>query len=165
VTAVRPGTNPMPVEAVAERLAADFADDLSDVRVQEPDTVVARLAPERLKDAARRLKAHPEVGYETLNFIAGVDRVTCFECVYHLYSWKTNTWLELHVRLPRQAPRVETVTDVWPAADWHEREAWDMVGIEFTGHPDLRRILLKDDFIGHPLRKDYVDLPENHPHV
>jgi NADH-quinone oxidoreductase subunit C len=54
---------------------------------------------------------------------------------------------------------------VWPGADWHEREAWDMLGITYLGHPDLRRILLKDDFIGHPLRKDYVDLVENHPHV
>ena len=57
------------------------------------------------------------------------------------------------------------MTGIWPAADWHERESWDMVGIVYAGHPDLRRILLKDDFVGHPLRKDYVDLAENHPHV
>jgi NADH-quinone oxidoreductase subunit C len=54
---------------------------------------------------------------------------------------------------------------VWPSADWHERESWDMVGIRYLGHPDLRRILLKDDFVGHPLRKDYVDSAENHPHA
>ena len=54
---------------------------------------------------------------------------------------------------------------MWPAADWHERESWDLLGIRYVGHPDLRRILLKDDFVGHPLRKDYVDLVENHPHV
>ena len=118
-----------------------------------------------LKDVARRLKADPEVGYETLNFVAGVDRVEHLESVYHVYSWKTNTYLELHVEVPRDKAELDTVSDVWPAADWHEREAWDMVGIRYIGHPDLRRILLKDDFVGHPLRKDYVDLVENHPHV
>lgn len=159
------GSNPMSMDAIGRLLLERFAGSLDDVRIQEPQTVVARCAREHLKDVAARLKADPEVGYETLNFIAGVDRRTSFEAVYHVYSWKTNTWLELHVSLPKDDPSVDTVTDVWPAANWHEREAWDMVGIRFEGHPDLRRILLKDDFIGHPLRKDYVDLAENHPHA
>jgi NADH-quinone oxidoreductase subunit C len=159
------GSNPMSMDAIAALLLERFADALADVRVQEPDTVVAQCAREHLADVAARLKADPEVGYETLNWIAGVDRQTAFEAVYHVYSWKTNTWLELHVQVPRADPEVATVSGVWPAADWHEREAWDMVGIRFTGHPDLRRILLKDDFVGHPLRKDYIDLAENHPHV
>ena len=97
--------------------------------------------------------------------IAAVDYRTHFESVYHLYSYATNTYLELHVAVPRAKASVETVCDIWPAADWHEREAWDMMGIRYEGHPDLRRILLKDDWIGHPLRKDYVDLAENHPNV
>jgi NADH-quinone oxidoreductase subunit C len=159
------GSNPMSLEAVGERLVAAFASDLQDVRLQEPDTIVARCEPGSLKDVARRLKADPEVSYETLNFIAGVDKVRCLESVYHVYSWKTNTYLELHVEVDRGKAVVDTVVDVWPAADWHERESWDMVGIRYLGHPDLRRILLKDDFIGYPLRKDYVDLIENHPHV
>jgi NADH-quinone oxidoreductase subunit C len=159
------GGNPMSMDAIAALLAGRFAGDLTDVRIQEPDTIVARCAREKLVAVAERLKADAEVGYETLNFIAGVDHRTSFETVYHVYSWKTNTWIELHVELPRTDPEVATVSGVWPAAGWHEREAWDMVGITFTGHPDLRRILLKDDFIGHPLRKDYVDLAENHPHV
>ena len=127
--------------------------------------MVAKVAREKLRDVAARLKADPEVGYETLNWVAGVDRRTALESVYHVYSWKTNTWIELHVTVPRAKAEVDTVCDIWPAADWHEREAWDMVGIRYVGHPDLRRILLKDDFVGHPLRKDYVDLAENHPHV
>jgi len=155
----------MTMDAIAVHLAATFAGDLEGVRIQEPDTVVARCAREKLKDVARRLKGDADAGYETLNWIAGVDRRTSIESVYHVYSWKTNTYIELHVELPRAKPEVDTVSDVWPAADWHEREAWDMVGIVFIGHPDPRRILLKDDFIGHPLRKDYVDLAENHPHV
>ena len=159
------GTNPMDMDAIATLLAADFAAALTDVRVQEPDTVVARCERGALKDVARRLKAHPEIGYETLNFVAGVDWVERLESVYHVFSWKTNTYLELHVEVPNAEAEVDTVCDVWPAADWHEREAWDMVGITYLGHPDLRRILLKDDFVGHPLRKDYVDLVENHPHA
>jgi NADH-quinone oxidoreductase subunit C len=158
------GTNAMAMDAIAARLVADFA-DLIDVRVQEPDTVVAGCQRGVLKDVARRLKAHPEIGYETLNFVAGVDKMKHFESVYHVYSWKTNTYLELHVEVPRAKAEVDTVCDVWPAADWHERESWDMFGIVYVGHPDLRRILLKDDFVGHPLRKDYVDLVENHPHA
>jgi NADH-quinone oxidoreductase subunit C len=158
-------SNPMSMDAIAAHLLENFAGDVGDVRIQEPDTIVAKVAREKLKHVAARLKADPEVGYETLNWVAGVDRRTAFEAVYHVYSWRTNTWIELHVEIPRGNPEVDTVSDIWPAADWHEREAWDMVGIKFLGHPDLRRILLKDDFIGHPLRKDYVDLAENHPHV
>jgi NADH:ubiquinone oxidoreductase subunit C len=159
------GTNPLGIDAIAARLAADFAAELTDVRVQEPDTVVAGCDRAALKHTARRLKAHPEIGYETLNFVAGVDQVSHLESVYHVYSWKTNTYLELHVEVPTAAAQVDTVCDVWPAADWHERESWDLVGIRYLGHPDLRRILLKDDFVGHPLRKDYVDLVANHPHA
>ena len=158
------GTNPMEMDAIAARLVADFP-ELDDVRVREPDTVVAHCSRAALKDVAQRLKAHAEVGYETLNFVAGIDRVKALESMYNLYSWKTNTSLELHVEVPRSGAEVDTVTDVWPAADWHEREAWDMFGIRYVGHPDLRRILLRDDFVGHPLRKDYVDTAENHPHA
>lgn len=159
------GTVKLTMDEIAERLAAEFAGALDDVRVQEPDTVVARLDRTKLKDVARRLKAHPELAYETLNWIAAVDLGGQLESVYNVYSWKTNTWIELHVAVPRAKAELDTVTDVWPAADWHEREAWDMMGIRYLGHPDLRRILLKDDFVGHPLRKDYVDLAENHPHA
>jgi NADH-quinone oxidoreductase subunit C len=159
------GTVTLGMDEIAGRLAAAFADDLADVRVQEPDTVVARLERAKLKDVARRLKELPQLAYETLNWIAGVDLGSQLESVYHVYSWRTNTYLELHVTVPRAKAELDTVTGVWPAADWHEREAWDMVGIRYLGHPDLRRILLKDDFVGHPLRKDYVDLAENHPHV
>jgi NADH-quinone oxidoreductase subunit C len=159
------GSNPLSMDAIAALLLERFAGELDDVRIQEPDTIVASVAREKLKAVAARLKADAEIGYETLNWVAGVDRRTAFESVYHVYSWKTNTWLEIHVELPKGKPEVDTVCDIWPSADWHERESWDMVGIRYIGHPDLRRILLKDDFIGHPLRKDYVDLAENHPHV
>ena len=129
------GSNPMSMDAIAALLVERLGADLEDVRIQEPDTVVAKVAREKLKDVAARLKADADVGYETLNWIAGVDRRTGFESVYHVYSWKTNTWIELHVDVPKDDPEVVTVTDVWPAADWHEREAWDMVGIRLRRPP------------------------------
>ena len=160
------GSNPMSMDAIAALLVERFGADLEDVRIQEPDTVVARCAREQLKDVAARLKADADVGYETLNWIAGVDRRTAFESVYHVYSWKTNTYLELHVDLPRAKAggRHASPTSGRPRTGTSARPGTWSASC-FVGHPDLRRILLKDDFVGHPLRKDYVDLAENHPHV
>jgi NADH-quinone oxidoreductase subunit C len=153
--AVTVGSHPMSMDAIAALLVERFAGELTDVRIQEPDTIVARCAREHLKGVAAHLKADADAGYETLNWIAGVDRRTSFESIYHVYSWKTNTYLELHVDLPRAKPEVDTVTGIWPAADWHERESWDMVGIVYTGHPDLRRILMWDGYPYFPLRKEF----------
>jgi NADH-quinone oxidoreductase subunit C len=139
--------------------------ELTELRIQDPDTVIAQVDPAALKRVARRLHDLPEIAFDSLTLISTVDYGPHFDCVYHLYSFAANRYLELHVRLPRGKPAVDTVSDVWPSANWHEREAWDMMGIRFLGHPDPRRILLKDDWIGHPLRKDYVDLIENHPYV
>ncbi|MBM3146863.1 MAG: NADH-quinone oxidoreductase subunit C [Actinobacteria bacterium] len=152
-------------DELAARLARGFAGDLTDLAVQEPDTVVARLSRDKVKDVARRLHDLDETPVDSLTLISSVDYVTHLECVYHLYSYAADLYVELHVELPRGTPTVATVSDVWPGADWHEREAWDMMGIVFEGHPDPRRILLKDDWIGHPLRKDYVDDVRNHPYV
>jgi NADH-quinone oxidoreductase subunit C len=160
----RIGSADMTIDQVAARLKGEIA-ELDDVRIQVPDTVVCRVDPATLKDVAHRVRDIEGCGYEMLNFIAAVDRGDKLEAVYHLYSFVSNSYLELHVGLPRGKAEVDTVSDVWPAADWHEREAWDMMGIKFLGHPDLRRILLRDDFVGHPLRKDYADLVENHPYA
>ena len=79
------------------------------------------------------------------------------EVVYHLYSYRHDHLFVLKVLLPRDDAAVPTVENVWAVANWHEREAYDMFGIVFEGHSDLRRILLPDDWVGHPLRKDWVD--------
>jgi len=75
--------------------------------------------------------------------------------VYNLFSYRHRHRVTLKVVMPRDGAHVPTVTHLWPAVDWHEREAYDLVGVVFDGHPDLRRILLPDDWEGHPLRKDY----------
>jgi NADH-quinone oxidoreductase subunit C len=85
----------------------------------------------------------------------GAEEDPRFEVIYHLFSTKTYQRIRLKVLLSDDDPHVQTVTTVWRTANWHERETWDMFGVIFDGHPDLRRILLPSDFDGHALRKDY----------
>jgi len=98
------------------------------------------------------------LGYDENGEPEQSDRVAegDFGVLYSLYSYKHGHKFTLTVRVTRQEASVPTVSSVWPTASWHEREAYDLVGISFTGHPDLRRILLDDEWEGHPLRKDYV---------
>jgi len=109
-----------------------------------------------LPDTARRLRA---AGFDYLLFMTAVDRPEAarFEVVYLLTRYDDGRQLALLADVPREAPEIDTVSGIWAGADWHERETYDMFGIVFRGHPFLRRILLDDDWPGHPLRKDYVD--------
>jgi len=93
-----------------------------------------------------------------LSSVTAVDRYPSeprFEVVYHLHSVERKERVRLKCMLPGAAPEIESVTGVWRSANWYERETWDLFGIHFTGHPDLKRIMLPDDWEGHPLRKDY----------
>lgn len=113
---------------------------------------------EYIVEVARFLKENKELDFDFLSDLCGVDHVETsgvFEVVYHLYSINKNHRLRLKVPIPSTEPSVSTVTNVWSTANWHERETYDMFGIKFDGHPDLRKILTPDDFEGHPLRKDY----------
>jgi len=96
--------------------------------------------------------------YSRMNYmraVTGIERADCFEVAYNLANIPTGTRLCLHVRCPKDNPKVPSLTPLWPGAELQEREAYDMFGIIFEGHHDLRRILLDDKFINHPLRKDY----------
>ncbi len=92
-------------------------------------------------------------GVDYLHWEEKADR---FEVVYNLYSSRRNHRLFVKVPVPESDVTVDTVSDLWPAADWYEREVWDMFGVVFMGHPKLKRILMYDEFQGHPLRKDYA---------
>jgi NADH-quinone oxidoreductase subunit C len=109
---------------------------------------------EALHGAAVNLKA---LGFERFGFVTAVDRGEYFELVCRLQSAEFGAGLFLKAEIPRDDAVSDSFTDLWPAADWHEREVYDLFGIVFTGHPDMRRILLPDDWVGHPLRKDYQD--------
>ncbi|HEY1068757.1 MAG TPA: NADH-quinone oxidoreductase subunit C [Pirellulales bacterium] len=133
------------------------------------------VAGERLVEVCLALRDAPAFRFEFLNCLSGVDYSTKpvkkgtkltftehVEVVYHLTSFTHRKRLVLKVVLPRwkddaagHLPTCPSVAAVWRTAEWHEREIYDLVGVEFTGHPDLRRILCPDDWVGHPLRKDY----------
>lgn len=108
--------------------------------------------------ACRWLKSDPELLFDMLTDMTAVDylpRDPRFEVVYQLYSVQKKHHLRLKVRLPEKDPTVETLCELWPIANWLEREIWDLYGIRFRNHPNLKRILLYEEFVGHPLRKDY----------
>lgn len=124
--------------------------------------VTAVVDAPRLLEVMRLLRDDPATRFDMLMDLSGVDYLGYpgrsgprFEVAYHLYSLERNHRLRVRVGAGAEAPEVDSVTPLWPAADWMEREAFDLYGIRFRGHPDLRRILLYDEFEGHPLRKDY----------
>jgi NADH/F420H2 dehydrogenase subunit C len=100
-----------------------------------------------------------QLGFDLLSCISGVDMLDHLETVYHLRSTTRGRLLQLKVRLDHEQPEVDSVVSVWPTANWLERETYDLFGIKFTGHPDLRRMLLDDDFEGYPLLKSFHQVP------
>ena len=111
---------------------------------------------EKSYELLSRLK---EMGFGYLNCVSSVDWIASdeLEAVYNLSSLEEPTKVLVRVRVPREDPVIRSVVSLWSTADWHEREVYDLMGIRFDGHPDLRRILTSEDWVGHPLRKDYQD--------
>ena len=134
---------------------------------QDPALVVPA---EQINDTCRHLRESPHFSFEQCILVTGthmlerkdkksgeITRAAGFELIYHLRSLRHHRLLALKVVLPMSdEPSVDSIAEIWPAANWHERETYDMLGIRFTGHPDLTRILLPEDWEGFPLRKDYV---------
>jgi NADH-quinone oxidoreductase subunit C len=120
--------------------------------VPEPSIKLPR---EAISKVALMLRDDPQLAFDCLMCITGVDKPTELQAVYHLYSMKHDHRVALRCAVSKEDATIPSVTPVWAAADWHEREAFDMIGITFSGHPDHRRILTDDDWVGHPLRKDY----------
>ncbi len=166
---------PTPVNPLAEATVAfvreRFAADLVDVAVHRGETTLV-LRPEAIARVGLALRDAPALRYNYLADVTAVDwpeREPRYDVVYHLLSLETNAVIRLKVRVGDEAtphPMVPSVTSVWPTANWFEREAFDLFGIVFEGHPQLERILMPDDWVGHPLRKDYpltgIRLPEPH---
>jgi NADH-quinone oxidoreductase subunit C len=121
----------------------------------EATVVIGR---ERAADVFGMLRQEPRFGFDLLVDITAVDflgRTPRFEVVYHLYSLAHRHRLRVKIPVAEDDCRVPSVTALWKSANWLEREVWDMFGVRFDGHPDLRRILMYESFEGHPLRKDY----------
>lgn len=143
----------MTIDELRDHLCATYPDLCPLFSIEFGDGVLV-VEPERLHAAASDLK---NLGFDLLGLLVAVDYGATFELVYRIRAREMHAGIFLKTRLPRENPVVPSVVDLWPAANWHEREAFDLMGIRFEGHPDLRRILLTDDWVGHPLRKDYVD--------
>lgn len=109
------------------------------------------------KQAALQLRNFNQMPFDFLFCLTCVDWKTHFTMVYHLRSKKTNDNIVIKVKLNRETPEIDTVSDIWRTAEFHEREVFDLFGIVFLQHPDLRRLFLTDDWVGYPLRKDYDD--------
>ncbi len=121
------------------------------------DEVSFQVPAERLLEAARLLR--DELGFDALLDVTAVDYWPegrpRFHVVYQFYSYTHNVAVRLRVPVEEVAAEVPSLVGLYPSANWYEREVWDMFGIRFAGHPDLRRILMPYDWVGHPLRKDY----------
>jgi NADH-quinone oxidoreductase subunit C len=130
---------------------------LQTLQAQGDDIVILERAG--LRESFRLFKEDSKLNYDFLSDITAVDywqkKDPRFEVVYQITSLKNRRRLRVRVPVPESDPTVESLTPLWRGANFLEREVWDLFGIRFTGHPDLRRILLYDEFQGHPLRKDY----------
>ncbi len=144
----------MTTQDVLQALQKNFPDANFELHEIQPESAI-RIPGERIADIAAYLKETPELSFDALMCLSAVDRQGSFEVVYHIHSMKHNHRTVLKVSLPGENPQVPTVSHIWRTAEWHEREAYDLVGVEFLNHPDPRRILLPDDWVGHPLKKDY----------
>lgn len=153
-------------EAILKIISDAFPDEVVEVVIEgvHPHVVVRS---ERWHELALFLRDDQRLRFDWLRCISAVDHIEdkLFTLVYDLHAtqagakpsdnWTARNEIAIKVRVDRDDPHVASVADVWPAADWHEREAYDLFGIIFDGHPDLRRILCCDDWEGYPLRKDY----------
>lgn len=107
---------------------------------------------------AQALRNEADFKFDSMMCVTGLDKGPgdVLWVAYNLHSMELGHKLEVRIEVSRDKARIPSIANIWRTADWHEREAYDLIGIEFTGHPDFRRILLPDDWIGHPLRKDYI---------
>ena len=155
-------------------LQSQFGPAITEARPEAIDPFVT-VGIDHLREISRFLRDDPRLKFELLNCVTGVDYLETdakkvakagfephLEVVYHFSSFTHNHRFTLKLTMPRwrdniegQLPEVPSIADLYPTADWHERETFDLLGVRFTGHPDLRRILMAEDWDGHPLRKDY----------
>ena len=150
----------MDAQAIHAALVTRFGERITGSAL-EAGSPFAIVATDAIAEVAAFCKADPALALDNLMCLSGVDypkeTPPRMEVVYHLFSYRQLHTFALKVQVPRENPAVPTVEGVWGVANWHEREAWDLFGIVFTGHSDMRRILLPDDWEGHPLRKDWQD--------
>lgn len=146
-------------KAIFDLLAGKHGDAVADLTVDAVKDPFFKVKPASWLDVARTLRDTPELGFDFLNVVTAVDWIkqNLIQVVYHLYSYRHRHSIVAKIDLPRDKPQVASVASIWRTANWQEREQYDLLGVEFTGHPELRRLLMPDDWVGHPMRKDYKE--------
>jgi NADH-quinone oxidoreductase subunit C len=142
-----------------EKLKQRWPESITEIHAHRGDET-AIVKRESFLDIARFIKKDPEFDMNILMDQTAVDGLGMnwrprYEVVYHFYSLKKNHRLRIKVKIDERDMMMPSAVNLWPIANWFEREVWDMFGIRFDGHPNLKRILLYEEFVGHPLRKDY----------
>lgn len=144
-------------EIIGQKIQNRFGSRIHDLILNDKHPRV-HVAPQTWRELAVFLKTDPELIFDWLACLGGADYVAEDQLAVVVDLWSTihRHRFAVKVIMPRNEPILPSVCDLWPTANWHEREAYDLFGIHFEGHPDLKRILLADDWVGYPLRKDYV---------
>ncbi|GAB6463124.1 NADH-quinone oxidoreductase subunit C [Bacillus cereus] len=142
------------VEVIKEKLGEDILVD-SYINKLSKDVPTLVVESQKYYEVMELLRFHEGLAFDYMSELHATDFVTHMEVYVHLFSYGKKQSVAVKVKLDREAPQVESVTVLWKGADWPEREAYDLLGIVFKGHPNLSRILMPDDWVGHPLRKDY----------
>ncbi|HDR4480565.1 TPA: NADH-quinone oxidoreductase subunit C [Bacillus cereus] len=142
------------VEAIREKLGEGALVD-SYINKLSKDVPTLVVDPAKYYEVMESLRFHEGLAFDYMSELHATDFVTHMEVYVHLFSYGKKQSVAVKVKLDREAPQVESVTALWKGADWPEREAYDLLGIVFKGHPNLTRILMPDDWVGYPLRKDY----------
>ncbi|HTO97267.1 MAG TPA: NADH-quinone oxidoreductase subunit C [Myxococcales bacterium] len=153
----------MTFEEIQQRLAAKLGERIGALSPANKDPFLVVQAAD-LVAVCRLLKDDPDLAFDCLMNLSTVDwpKKNQIEVVYHLWSYPKRHSFILKVQLDRAGPEVPSVEPVWKSANWLEREQFDLMGVQFNGHPDLRRIMMPDDWVGHPLRKDYKEEAQWH---
>ncbi len=145
----------MSPQEIHDNLKAKFGDAVLDAKLDAPQAWI-RIDAQKTAEIAVFLRDEAQFLFDYLSCLSGVDyNDGNLGAVYHLYSTTHKHKIVLKAQCGKENPHVRSLSSVWGTANWHEREAFDLLGIVFDGHPDLRRILCPDDWEGHPLRKDY----------
>ncbi len=141
-------------EQIAEAINSKFTQGITSIEIA-PRRIFLTISKDILLPLCTKMK--DELGFEHVSSVCGVDTKTAFQTVYHISSYQNKVVTEIVVEnISYDQPEVESITPLWGGANWHERETYDMFGIRFLNHPKMERLLLSDDFMFFPMRKDYV---------
>ena len=152
----------MQAQEIFDKLKEKFGEEIIELITEETHNPFINVKPEKITDISLMLRDDEELDFDYLTLLSGIDEGENIGLVYHIYSTRKKHWIVIKTAVSKENCRLSSVERVWRAADWHERETYDMFGVIFEGHHNLIRILTPYDWEGWPLRKDYREPEEYH---